>query len=47
MTEKYEYCRTAQRTFVRDCRQTSLQSLLNQNVALYYLPLLQRRNGKH
>ena len=47
MTEQYEYCSTAQRTFVQDCRQTSLQSLLNQNVGLYYLQLLQRRNSKH
>ena len=47
MTDQYEYCSTAQRTFVRDCRQTSLQSLLNQNVGLYYLQLLQRRNSKH
>ena len=47
MTDQYEYCSTAQRTFVQDCRQTSLQSLLNQNVGLYYLQLLQRRNSKH
>ena len=47
MTDQYEYCSTAPTTFVQDCRQTTLQSLLNQNVGLYYLQLLQRRNSKH